>query len=107
MAFVKVCAAADVPADMGLRIDMGPEPIAVFNLDGEFFAISDTCTHSDWSLSEGYIEDGQVECTLHMAKFCIRTGKVKGPPATQAVKTYPVRLQDGDVLIDLDTGAYL
>jgi len=95
-----------VPADQGLRIDQGSEPIAVFNLDGEFFAIGDTCTHSDWSLAEGYIEDGLVECTLHAAKFCIRTGKVKAPPATQAVKYYPVRLAGDDVLIDIEAGAY-
>lgn len=106
MAFVKVCAAADVPLDMGLRIDQGAEPVALFNLDGEFFAIGDTCTHSDWSLAEGYVEEGEVECTLHMARFCIRTGKVKAPPATQAVKYYPVRLEGGDVLIDLDAGTY-
>lgn len=106
MAFVKVCAAGDVPLDQGLRLDQGPEPIAVFNLDGEFFAISDTCTHSDWSLAEGYIEDGQVECTLHMARFCIRTGKVTSPPATRPVKRYPVQLEGGDVLIDLDAGTY-
>lgn len=106
MAFVRVCAAAEVPTDMGLRIDLGPEPIAVFNLDGEFFAIGDTCTHSDWSLSEGYIEDGTVECTLHMARFCIRTGKVKMSPATEAVKYYPVKREGDDVLVDLEGGAY-
>lgn len=106
MAFTKVCAAADVPPDMGLRIEQGPEPIAIFNLEGEFFAIGDTCTHSDWSLSEGYIEDGTVECTLHMARFCIRTGKVKMSPATEAVKYYPVRHDGDDVLVDLEGGTY-
>lgn len=106
MAFVKVCGVSDVAPGEALRIEQGPEPVGLFNVDGEFYAIDDTCTHGEWSLCEGYIEGGEVECSLHMAKFCVRSGAVLAPPATSAVKTYPVKIEDDDVLIDLTAGRY-
>jgi len=101
MSFVRVCDVADVPTDEGLRITVeGVEPIALFNVNGEFFAVQDTCTHGQWSLSEGFVEDYQVECTLHLARFCLRTGAVCAPPATAPLKTFAVRVDGSDVLID-------
>lgn len=104
MAFVKVCATGDVPEGEGIKLEQGPDPVALFNADGEFYAIGDTCTHGDWSLSEGYMEECEVECTLHMAKFCIKTGRVTAPPANAPVKSYPVKVEGDDVLVDFDAG---
>lgn len=106
MAFVKICTVSELPPGEGKYVDEGPEPIAVFNVDGEFFAIDDTCTHGEWSLCDGYVEGHEVECTLHMAKFCLRTGAVTAAPAEIPVKVYPVRVEDEDVLVDLDGGNY-
>jgi 3-phenylpropionate/trans-cinnamate dioxygenase ferredoxin subunit len=72
----------------------------VFNADGELFAIDDTCTHQDASLSEGWLEDCMIECPLHAACFDLRTGKPTGPPAKRPVRTYPVLVQDGFVYVD-------
>jgi nitrite reductase/ring-hydroxylating ferredoxin subunit len=88
-----------------LRFEGGPEPILVCNVDGEFFATQDTCTHADWPLSDGYLDGATVECTLHWAKFCVRTGKVEAIPACQALRTFEVRVDGDDIFVDLDSGA--
>lgn len=74
-------------------------PIAVFNVDGEYFAIDDTCSHDKSSLADGYIDGDRVECSWHFAKFCIRTGAALTPPATVPVSTYEVRVDGDDVMI--------
>jgi nitrite reductase/ring-hydroxylating ferredoxin subunit len=104
MAFVTVCQVSDVAPGQGRRIDVGPEPVALFNVDGEFHAIEDTCPHGQWSLSDGYLDGDIVECSLHMAKFCVRTGRVCAPPAPRPVKVFPVQVQGSNVLIDLADG---
>lgn len=107
MAFVKVCSVADLESGGCLRIEDGPEPVGLFNVDGDFFAIDDTCTHGEWSLCDGYLEGHEIECTLHMAKFCVRTGAVLAPPADTSVKVYPVEVKGDDVMVDLTAGAYM
>lgn len=104
MAFTRICSRQDVPEGSALRIDVKPEAIAVFNIDGEFFVTQDRCTHGDFSLAEGYIEDGIVECSLHWGKFCIRSGRVKAPPVCEALRVYPVQVDEENVLADLDAG---
>ena len=74
--------------------------MAVFNDDGELFAIDDTCTHQDASLSEGWLEDCMIECPLHAASFDLRTGLPSGPPAKRPGRTYSVLVQDGVVYVD-------
>jgi nitrite reductase/ring-hydroxylating ferredoxin subunit len=77
-------------------------PVAVFNVDGELYAVDDTCTHDQYSLSDSYIDDDVVECALHMAKFNIRTGKVLSLPATRDLRTYPVKVAGGVVFVECD-----
>jgi nitrite reductase/ring-hydroxylating ferredoxin subunit len=101
MAWKKVCRTIDVADQSGIKIK-GPNPIAVFRLGDEFFATDDTCTHAKFSLSEGYIEGEEIVCALHEARFCLRTGKVLSPPAIVPLRTYPVRVEDGEVFVDVD-----
>jgi 3-phenylpropionate/trans-cinnamate dioxygenase ferredoxin component len=96
---VRVCAIDDLPAGDAVRI-MADVPIAVFNADGEFFAIDDTCTHQDASLADGWLEDCTVECPLHASRFDLRTGKPTAPPAKNPVRTYPVEVRDGVIYVD-------
>ncbi|GAB2706474.1 bifunctional 3-phenylpropionate/cinnamic acid dioxygenase ferredoxin subunit [Nocardia thraciensis] len=77
----------------------GGVPISVFHTEEGLFAIDDTCTHQDASLADGWVEDCAVECPLHDSCFDLRTGKVSGPPAKVAVRTYEVRVVNGDVLV--------
>ena len=104
MTFKRACSARDLSSGNGLKVDGGAEPVALFNVDGSFYAVSDTCTHGEWSLSEGYLTGAEIECPLHMGKFCVRTGKVIQNPPTDPLKVYPVKVEGDDVLIDLDSG---
>lgn len=88
-----------------LRVEDGPEPILVCNVGGEFFAVQDTCSHDDWSLADGDLEDDVVECTLHWAKFCVRTGKVKALPACVSLRTFVTKVEGDDVFVELDSEA--
>lgn len=76
-------------------------PVAIFNIDGQLYATADTCTHDASSLADGYIDGDVVECAWHFAKFCIRTGEVLSLPATVSLRTYPVKILDEDVLVDV------
>jgi nitrite reductase/ring-hydroxylating ferredoxin subunit len=96
---IQVCALTDLPPGESARV-VAHVPVAVFNADGELFAIDDTCTHQDASLSEGWLEDCMIECPLHAASFDLRTGKPTGPPAKRPVRTYPVLVDDGVVYVD-------
>lgn len=104
MSFIKVCTREDVPEGEVFRVQGTAEAIALYNVDGEFFATQDRCTHGEWSLSDGYVDGGVVECSLHWGKFCVRTGKVKSLPACEPLKVYPVRVEGEDVLVDVDAG---
>ncbi|MBO4257799.1 bifunctional 3-phenylpropionate/cinnamic acid dioxygenase ferredoxin subunit [Streptomyces griseorubiginosus] len=73
--------------------------IAVFRDGDEFFAVDDRCTHQEAYLSDGFVEDGTVECPLHASCFDLRTGRPSGPPALQPVRTHPVIVRDGSVFV--------
>lgn len=80
---------------------VGNALIAVFNVDGTFYATSDICTHAHAHLSDGYIEDDIVECPLHQGRFHIPTGKAISAPVTEDVRTFPVRVEGGSVLVQV------
>lgn len=75
------------------------KPIAVFRLGDEIFALHDLCTHGHARLSEGFVENGCIECPLHQGLFDIRSGAPRCAPVTEAVRSYPVRIIDGEVQI--------
>ena len=97
---ISVCALADIPPGEAVRVD-GETPIAVFNADGELYAIDDTCTHQDASLADGWLDGCTVECPLHASCFDLRTGKPTGPPAKVPVRTHNVVVQDGHVYVEV------
>lgn len=74
---------------------------AVFNVGGTLYAIEDICTHDGAELAGGPIDGDQIICPRHGARFCLRTGRAVGPPAYEAVRTFPVRINDGRVEIEL------
>jgi 3-phenylpropionate/trans-cinnamate dioxygenase ferredoxin component len=71
--------------------------VVVYNIDGEFFAIDDVCTHDGGGLAGGEVQDHQVICPRHGARFCLRTGKALTPPAYEPVNSYATRVVDGVV----------
>ena len=96
----RVGPADSIPLEEAVVLDLEP-PIAVFHIDEGFFALDDTCTHAQASMAAGFVEDGTVECELHLAKFDIQTGAVLSPPATKPLRTYPVYVEEGVVYVDL------
>ena len=98
---IPVCPLADVPRGEAFRIEADP-PVAVFHTeDGELYAIDDTCTHQDASLSDGWLEGCEVECPLHASKFDLRTGSVDAPPARLPVRTHQVLVEGGMIYVRL------
>jgi len=75
--------------------------IAIFNLDGEFFAIEDVCTHDGGELATGACDSDQIICPRHGARFCIRNGKALTPPAYEDIETFPVRIKEGMIQIGI------
>ncbi|CAN5652132.1 bifunctional 3-phenylpropionate/cinnamic acid dioxygenase ferredoxin subunit [soil metagenome] len=94
------CDEADLAPGESMTLD-GDDPVALFRTaDGDFYATSDSCTHEEWSLGEDSDLDGcQVECPLHLARFDLRTGEALCYPATEALRTYEVSLDDGKVYV--------
>jgi 3-phenylpropionate/trans-cinnamate dioxygenase ferredoxin component len=95
---IPVCAVGDLPDGEAVRVE-AEVPIAVFNVEGAFYAIDDTCTHQDASLADGWLEGGTVECPLHASCFDLRTGEPTGPPAKKPVRTHEVVVRDGRVYV--------
>ena len=74
---------------------------AVFNIDGEFWAIEDVCSHDGAELAGGPVDDHQVICPRHGARFCLKTGKALTPPAYEDIRIFPVRVREGRVEVEL------
>jgi 3-phenylpropionate/trans-cinnamate dioxygenase ferredoxin subunit len=98
-AYYEVIEVSELPAGERLYLELDDKPIIIFNVDGEFFAIDDECTHDNGPLGDGELKDHRVTCPRHGAVFDIRTGKVLGLPAVKNVSSYPVRIVDGKVEI--------
>ena len=95
--WVRVCSTAELlPGEYQLTYD-GDTAIAVFNIDGDFYAIEDVCTHDGGELAGGPIEGFEVECPRHGAKFDVRTGAALCPPAYLPTAKFPVKVEDGAV----------
>ena len=85
------------PNNQPRKFTIDGEDVLVVNVDGEVFAVNDTCTHGAVSLSEGEIDQCAIECWLHGSSFDLRTGAPKSLPATAAIETYAVTMsQDSD-----------
>jgi nitrite reductase/ring-hydroxylating ferredoxin subunit len=99
---IALCKADDVAANSALKVETHGLTLAVFNLDGRYFAMDDACSHGPGSLSEGYIDGEEIECDFHNGRFNIKTGEVTAPPCMIPQKVYPVTVEDGTVFIDAD-----
>ena len=99
--FVKVARTDEINPGQARLIDVKGKQIALFNINGEFFAIDNMCTHEEASLAEGEISGHEVTCPLHGAKFDVRTGEVLGPPAYDDVVRYTVRVMGTDIEVDV------
>ncbi len=100
--FVKVATTqSELVPGQARQLEVNGHSIALFNVDGQLFAIDNTCTHRGGPLAEGRVSGHEVACPLHGAKFDVRTGQVTGPPARQAVACYKVRVTGTDIEIEV------
>jgi 3-phenylpropionate/trans-cinnamate dioxygenase ferredoxin component len=100
---VRLCGREELEAGTARRFQVGKQAIALVRVDDEFYAIDDTCSHEDYSLSEGEVltEACEIECWKHGSSFDLRTGEPCSLPATMPVPVYQVRLEGDDVLVEL------
>ena len=80
-------------------VDVDGTDVAVFKLDGSFYAIEDVCTHDGAEIASGVLEGDEIICPRHGARFCIKTGAVKSAPAYEDIACFPVRIERGKVQV--------
>ena len=104
MAWVEAGAISDLPAGRVKLVQYEPEDlrIAVCNVDGQFYAIEDVCTHDGGSLDQGDLEGDEIECPRHGARFNVRTGDATLMPAVMPVRTFPVKIEGERLLVNTE-----
>ena len=100
--FLDVCAIDDLPLGERMFIQIGEVPVVIMNVNDEIFGIEDVCTHDDGPLGEGEIEDDEIICPRHGARFNLRTGEVLTLPAVMGVKTYQIKIEGDRILIGVE-----
>ena len=98
----KIAKTSDLVPGSGKVVEAEGETIALLNVEGTFYAIGNTCPHRGGPLGEGSLEGNTVTCPWHGAQFNVTTGEVLAPPAATGVKSYPVRVEGEDVLIEFE-----
>jgi nitrite reductase/ring-hydroxylating ferredoxin subunit len=100
--FVTVATTDELQPGDRIVVELGRRWVAVFNVDGNYYAIEDICPHDDGPLADGELDGCVIECPRHGATFDITTGEVLSPPALTGVPTYEVRVQGDDIQIAID-----
>lgn len=78
-----------------------PLPLAICRVKDEWFAFENNCTHEDFPLTEGAVDGVEIECALHGARFCLRTGKVRAPPASCSIRVFPAHVEGDAVQVEI------
>ncbi len=99
--FVTVATTDEIQPGDRVVFEIGRHWIAVFNVDGKYYAIEDLCTHDYGTLSDGFLDGYEIVCYRHGARFDIRSGEVTMPPAIRPVPFYPVRVEGNEIQIEL------
>ena len=99
--WVRVAGRGDLAAGEVIGVEAGGHSIAIYDCDGTLYATDNICTHAYACLSDGWLDGETIECPLHAARFDVRTGAVLDPPATEDLKTYPVRVTGADIEVAL------
>ena len=84
-----------------MALEIAGKPVALCRSHGRLHAVHNICTHQFALLSDGYVEDGCIECPLHQGRFSLETGAPLAPPVTQPVRVYPVRRDAGKVYVEV------
>lgn len=99
--WIAAAKAAEIDDEDLVTVEIADRLIAIYNLDGNFYATSGVCTHEAEPLTDGMVIDGIIECPFHQGRFCVKSGKAQGAPVSTDLTTYPVRVEDGEVFVAL------
>ena len=99
--FVKAGTTEELQPGQGKLVTVSGKEIALFNVEGEYFAIDNICTHQGAPLCEGYLEGNEVTCPWHGATFDVKTGVVLSPPAYEGVACFQVRVTGSEIEIEV------
>jgi ethylbenzene dioxygenase ferredoxin subunit len=102
---IPVCTAAEVPPGSVKSFEVRGERVAVYNIDGTFYATEAYCTHAFVDLAEGSLDGDMIECAGHFGAFHVPTGKAMQAPCFTDLKTFRTEIKDGQVFVDLDMPA--
>ena len=98
--FVKLARVEDIPAGQGKQIDIGEQAIALFNVDGNFYAIEAWCYHMGGPLADGYLRGTRLQCPWHGWTFELTTGCYTRDP-NKKLTVFPLKIENGDILVEL------
>ncbi len=99
--YTKVASLQEIHPGNMLKIKQPQQDILLANIDGKIYAIADQCSHEDASLYNGALKGDCVECPLHSSRFSFKTGEPLEPPATEAIRTYKVKIEGDEIFIAL------
>jgi 3-phenylpropionate/trans-cinnamate dioxygenase ferredoxin component len=97
--FIAIAEISDLPDGERLFVEIDEQPIVVFKIAGELFAIADVCSHDDGPVGDGELDGYEITCPRHGASFDVRTGNVLSLPAIVDIPAYPTRVTDGQIEI--------
>jgi 3-phenylpropionate/trans-cinnamate dioxygenase ferredoxin subunit len=82
-------------------VDVNGDDVAVFKIEGQFYAVEDVCTHDGTEIASGELDGHEIICPRHGARFCVKTGEVKCAPAYENIATFPVRILEGRIQVGM------
>lgn len=100
-AWTEAAALADLPEDDVIGVTVAGRDVALYTVEGEVFATDNLCTHGNARLCDGFLEGHEIECPLHQGRFDVRDGRALCAPLTEALRSYPVRIEQGKVFLQL------
>lgn len=99
--WIRACATDEIDEEDLTRFDHGGRTFCIYNTEKGFFATDGHCTHEDQHLEDGMVIGTVIECPLHQGRFDIPTGKALSAPVCVDLKTYPVKVENGDIFMEI------
>ena len=100
--WINVLAADDLPTDDVVGVTAGGRDLAIYAVGQAVYATDNTCTHGHARLCDGFLDGYEIECPLHQGKFDVRTGQPTCQPVTEALRSYPVKIEGNRVFVQLE-----
>ncbi len=97
--WIDVCAADSVAENENVIVEVDGTDVAIFKIEGQFYAIEDVCSHDGAEIASGELEGDEIICPRHGARFCVKTGEVKCAPAYEDIETFPLQVVGGQLQI--------